>query len=142
MNYFNIFVTLKASTKLEINGVQLVIEKDGTPVDDDDVLNVVKSEVMLLLGEGEIWLPSQTLFNSMLEDNNFAINDYEKEMDVTDLNEANTSTFQEKDTSLIGNGSINILSSVSTGKIILKKHNFNFNYISKVLMLLKTSHGI
>lgn len=49
-------------------GVQLVIENDGTPIEDDEVLVAVQSETLLLLACGEIWQPASTFIDLVVED--------------------------------------------------------------------------
>ncbi|XP_071053983.1 uncharacterized protein [Onthophagus taurus] len=46
---------LKASMKLEINGEMLVLEKDGSRVDDDEILLLLKDEIFILLEKGDKW---------------------------------------------------------------------------------------
>nr|XP_022903739.1 uncharacterized protein LOC111416030 [Onthophagus taurus] len=49
-------IVLRASTKLQINGVSLVLEEDGTVIDDTNVLRELKSEqTLLLLTANEKW---------------------------------------------------------------------------------------
>ncbi|KAK4879281.1 hypothetical protein RN001_007427 [Aquatica leii] len=55
-----ICIKLLASEKLEINGHELVLEKDGTAVDEDAILFLVKDEVFILLEEGEEWLQDES----------------------------------------------------------------------------------
>lgn len=45
-----------ASAKLQINGSSLVLESNGTPID-EEILPYVKSEILLLLESNEIWRP-------------------------------------------------------------------------------------
>lgn len=52
---------ITASQKLEIDGSTLVIEKDGTPITDDDILLYLKDELMLLLTKSEIWCPASSI---------------------------------------------------------------------------------
>ncbi|XP_071565728.1 uncharacterized protein [Temnothorax nylanderi] len=63
----------KSNTKLGIIGCTLVMEKDGTVVNDDDVLKFCSRETFILLQQGESWLsPNETEIHSMvlnLEDN-------------------------------------------------------------------------
>ncbi|KAF5278248.1 hypothetical protein FQR65_LT15737 [Abscondita terminalis] len=47
----------KANQKLEINGSVLVLESDGTLVDDDNALMCLKKEIFLLLQCNEFWSP-------------------------------------------------------------------------------------
>ncbi|CAH0555214.1 unnamed protein product [Brassicogethes aeneus] len=57
------FVSLKAietivtSQKLNINGSKLVLEKDGTEIIENEVLLILKDECLILLEEGENWIP-------------------------------------------------------------------------------------
>ena len=48
-----------ASKKLEIPGTKLVLEKDGTEIDDDKMLRyeLKNHSVLLLLRNGETWMP-------------------------------------------------------------------------------------
>ncbi|XP_025992360.2 uncharacterized protein LOC105206893 [Solenopsis invicta] len=45
----------QASKKLQINGNSLVLESDGTPVTEDEVLMLIKTETLILLEENEIF---------------------------------------------------------------------------------------
>ncbi|XP_036144473.1 uncharacterized protein LOC118646197 [Monomorium pharaonis] len=47
----------KTNTKLGINGSIFVMEKDGTNVDDDEVLKFCSGEIFMLLEEKDIWSP-------------------------------------------------------------------------------------
>lgn len=47
----------KSNNKLGINGLTLVMEKDGTNVDDNDVLKFCSGETFMLLQAEELWLP-------------------------------------------------------------------------------------
>ena len=44
-----------ASEKLDITGTKVVIEKDGTEIEDDDVLRCSNSEVLLILEIDQQW---------------------------------------------------------------------------------------
>ncbi|CAH0563177.1 unnamed protein product [Brassicogethes aeneus] len=46
---------VKASEKFNINGAKLVLQKDGTDIDDDIILEHFKDEVLLLLKTGQFW---------------------------------------------------------------------------------------
>ncbi|XP_063903736.1 uncharacterized protein LOC135123169 isoform X3 [Zophobas morio] len=58
----NVYVDLilKASQKLEINGATVVLESDGTPVEEEEILIAVKHETLILLEPGQVWLSSQS----------------------------------------------------------------------------------
>ncbi|CAG9818630.1 unnamed protein product [Phaedon cochleariae] len=45
----------KASEKLKILGTELVLESDGTKIDEDEVLKLIKYEILILLQPGEEW---------------------------------------------------------------------------------------
>ncbi|KAM0734103.1 hypothetical protein ACS0PU_012468 [Formica fusca] len=47
----------KSNNKLGINGYTLVMEKDGTNVDDNDVLKFCSGEIFMLLQSEEFWSP-------------------------------------------------------------------------------------
>ena len=48
----------KADDKLQLNGqLKLVLEKDGTEVDDEDILFRFKNEVFMLLEANKAWKP-------------------------------------------------------------------------------------
>ncbi|XP_067212754.1 uncharacterized protein [Linepithema humile] len=47
----------KSNSKLDINGSTLVMEKDGTNIDDNDVLKFCSGETFMLLQAEEFWLP-------------------------------------------------------------------------------------
>lgn len=49
---------------MNINGVSLVVEKDGTRLDDDEELVFVKGEPILLLGKDEIWISEESALSS------------------------------------------------------------------------------
>ncbi|KAF2893174.1 hypothetical protein ILUMI_12996 [Ignelater luminosus] len=40
---------------MNVNGSQLVLEADGTYVDDDDILRALSAETLILLEQNEIW---------------------------------------------------------------------------------------
>ena len=61
----------KSNNKLEINGTLLVLEKDGTPIDEDLALNYYGKEILILLEEGESWI-----------DKNLSNSDVEKRADI------------------------------------------------------------
>ncbi|XP_031329547.1 uncharacterized protein LOC116160484 [Photinus pyralis] len=46
---------VEASKKLNINGVRLVLESDGTEIDDDEVVKILHKEIFLVLEETEEW---------------------------------------------------------------------------------------
>ncbi|CAH0554613.1 unnamed protein product [Brassicogethes aeneus] len=54
-------VILKASQKLNVNGVSLVIEKDGTRVDEDEELIMVKDDPLILLEKDQFWVAENSL---------------------------------------------------------------------------------
>ena len=64
----------KSSSKLGINGSALVIEKDGTNVDDNDVLKFCSGETFILLQAEEVWSP-QTELHSMASSDTLILND-------------------------------------------------------------------
>ncbi|CAG9764332.1 unnamed protein product [Ceutorhynchus assimilis] len=45
----------RASLKLQKNGDKLVLEKDGTIIDEDEILLLLENETLMLLEEGEKW---------------------------------------------------------------------------------------
>lgn len=51
-------VIATASAKLDINGSILVLESDGTVIDEDEVLTSFEKEIFLLLECNEIWFPA------------------------------------------------------------------------------------
>ncbi|KYM93954.1 hypothetical protein ALC62_15436, partial [Cyphomyrmex costatus] len=53
--------------KLGITGSILVMEKDGTVVDDNDVLKLCSSEIFMLLQSDESWSPENTTFNILFK---------------------------------------------------------------------------
>lgn len=57
----------KSNVKLDITGSTLVMEKDGTVVNDDDVLKFCSGETFMLLQQEESWLsPNETELQSMV----------------------------------------------------------------------------
>lgn len=48
---------LSALTKLKINGSKIVLERDGTEIDEDEVLDVFGKEILILLENEEKWQP-------------------------------------------------------------------------------------
>ena len=48
-------VITKASEKMQITGTQLVLEENGTLIDDDEVLNLLNNKVFILLQDDERW---------------------------------------------------------------------------------------
>ncbi|CAH0564390.1 unnamed protein product [Brassicogethes aeneus] len=48
---------LKVNEKFQINGSSLVLNKDGTVIDDEDILIEMKNETLLLLTQNEKWTP-------------------------------------------------------------------------------------
>ncbi|XP_050311254.1 uncharacterized protein LOC126746895 [Anthonomus grandis grandis] len=57
------WLTANASQKLEVNRLTLVLEANGTPVD-EEILPHVSSEILILLSKDEIWVPQEASFNS------------------------------------------------------------------------------
>ena len=55
--YLILLCFITASEKLKINGHSLVLETDGTVIDEDDVLLCLDKETILLLQPNEIWYP-------------------------------------------------------------------------------------
>lgn len=55
----------KSNIKLGINGIIIVLEKDGTVIDDDNVLKFCSNEILLLLQPEECWSPPQHELHSM-----------------------------------------------------------------------------
>jgi hypothetical protein len=57
------------SAKLGLSGnVTVVLEVEGTEVDDDDMLESVKGDVLMLLQDGESWTPrGETVINVHME---------------------------------------------------------------------------
>nr|XP_023027460.1 uncharacterized protein LOC111515468 isoform X2 [Leptinotarsa decemlineata] len=51
---------LKASEKLQIDGSQLVLETDGTTIDENEALVMLNKEIFILLDKNEFWVPSVT----------------------------------------------------------------------------------
>ncbi|CAG9764333.1 unnamed protein product [Ceutorhynchus assimilis] len=45
----------KASLKLQKNGDRLALEKDGTIIDEEEILLLLENEILMLLEEGEKW---------------------------------------------------------------------------------------
>ena len=45
-----------ANKKLKINGSSLVLEEDGTPIDEDDILKCFMEKILILLQDGECWI--------------------------------------------------------------------------------------
>lgn len=45
----------KSSQKLRVHGTSLCLESDGTPIDEDDILDAFAHETLLLLTEREVW---------------------------------------------------------------------------------------
>lgn len=53
-----------ASEKLKVNGVRVVLESDGTVIDDGEVMRLLAKETFILLQFGEEWLPEgHNVFN-------------------------------------------------------------------------------
>ena len=50
--------------KLNVKVCHIVLEQDGTQVDEDEVLLAVQSETLMLLGTEERWEPLQKPFES------------------------------------------------------------------------------
>ena len=70
----------KSNNKLEINGTLLVLEKDGTPIDEDMVLKHYGKEILILLEEGESWI-----------DKNRSNSDVEKKAEIPSREDTNKS---------------------------------------------------
>ncbi|KAF2891526.1 hypothetical protein ILUMI_14647 [Ignelater luminosus] len=49
-------LVLKASEKLELDGSTLVLESDGTIIDDDHVLRHLEKETLILLEKDQKWI--------------------------------------------------------------------------------------
>lgn len=58
-------VIANANLKLGINGIHLCLECDGTEIDSDEVLEIFRKEIFILLDENESWVQgsSSTNFN-------------------------------------------------------------------------------
>ncbi|KAJ3639917.1 hypothetical protein Zmor_003245 [Zophobas morio] len=54
----------KASEKLQIDGSTLVLETDGTVIDDETVLKMVEKEVLILLTKEECWVSADVALAS------------------------------------------------------------------------------
>ncbi|CAH0564387.1 unnamed protein product [Brassicogethes aeneus] len=68
----------KASEKLQINGKKLVLEKDGTEIDDNEVLLLIKEETLIILEDNEKWMslgistPSSTSTETIVSDPSYS----------------------------------------------------------------------
>ncbi|CAH0560597.1 unnamed protein product [Brassicogethes aeneus] len=56
---------LKASVKLKLNGSTVVLESDGTEINDNEVLVELKNETLVILQPGEQWWPIREDFTSV-----------------------------------------------------------------------------
>ncbi|XP_044760223.1 uncharacterized protein LOC123317679 [Coccinella septempunctata] len=54
----------KASQKLHIEGDQLVLESDGTPLDEDEIVIHLSKETFILLQKGEKWVSQYNVLQS------------------------------------------------------------------------------
>jgi len=50
-----------AKLGIENNNLHIVVEKDGTLIDEDDVLVQLKDEIFMLLVDNDIWRPQATV---------------------------------------------------------------------------------
>lgn len=55
---------ISASIKLDKIGVKIVLEEDGTEIDEDFILEYVKLKTLLLLERGETWAPPSGMLMS------------------------------------------------------------------------------
>lgn len=101
-----------ASSKMEINGSEIVLESDGTVIDDDNVLKALNSEILMLLEPNQKWFPNgQTCSNNdSLSISNISVgsststitlNSSESELDNSELSgntdDHNTNTNYDRD---------------------------------------------
>lgn len=73
---------LNASKKLGINGFKIVIEKDETEVDEDEILELVQRKTLILLTKEESWIARNNDRDGVLNNE-------------SDLNSSNRDTFSE-----------------------------------------------
>lgn len=50
---------ISGGRKLGILAHKIVLEEDGTEIDEDEILQNMSNVVLMLLSEGEVWAPSQ-----------------------------------------------------------------------------------
>ncbi|CAH0559188.1 unnamed protein product [Brassicogethes aeneus] len=53
-----------ASEKIDVNGSTLVLERNGTPINEDEVLIFLKNDILMLLAKNEQWGPSEQSLGS------------------------------------------------------------------------------
>lgn len=87
-NLFNVAqMKFSASSKLDINGSSLVVESDGTVVDETDVLRSIKNEVLILLQPNEEWIPSSQICDDSdtLTTNSSILNEITNTIDIDNI---------------------------------------------------------
>lgn len=61
----NRYINVSASKKLSKMGEILVLEKDGTRIDNYELLVYLKSETFMLMEKGDIWQSENSISNSV-----------------------------------------------------------------------------
>ncbi|CAH0563115.1 unnamed protein product [Brassicogethes aeneus] len=104
-------VILKASEKFSLNGSTLVLESNGTPVEQDEVLLILKSEILILLASGEQWIPPDA--QKSLESTNGVCS-----LTTTEtISTFSTKSFSEKNNTLVD---------ITNTPVVLADANFEF----------------
>ncbi|KAJ8665902.1 hypothetical protein QAD02_007564 [Eretmocerus hayati] len=100
-------VIARAGTKLGIRGHSLVLEGDGTWIDDDDSLICFKDEVLICLASGGKWCPASAgadhdggSFHSTESENSASLSHGEVQINVTRTQTIRNSRTQLSDVSL------------------------------------------
>jgi len=61
-----VMCNVSASEKLELSVLRVVLETDGTEIDDDEVLMMLSGSTLLALQQGESWMPEAAATSSAL----------------------------------------------------------------------------
>ena len=78
------YISITASQKLDINGEKICLESDGTLIDEDEILILMKKETLILLESGQQYVSAKEIsFSSSLPS-------------TVNLNSANSLNFDEE----------------------------------------------
>lgn len=58
------FCFISASSKLQLDGAILVLNSDGTVIDDNETLQLISQETLILLQKDEVWRPESPNFGT------------------------------------------------------------------------------
>ena len=82
---------IKASAKLAISGATIVLEKNGTPIDEDELLIHYQEEIFIVLEKNEVWRKIETTGNTIEMKENLPSNTDHKVPEIHNFTEDNES---------------------------------------------------